>query len=66
MDKAYETRRLFLKSKCKTFTLQKELRNLDFGMIGEREVLKKIYDHYVDKYWQYKYLENSYFVYDYK
>ena len=50
MDKAYETRRLFLKSKCKTFTLQKELRNLDFGMIGEREVLKKIYDHYVDKY----------------
>lgn len=30
VDKAYETRRLFLKDKCKTFTLEKQLINLDF------------------------------------
>lgn len=50
MDKAYETRRLFLKDKCKTFTLTKQLRNLDANGLGEREVLNKIYDHLVAKY----------------
>lgn len=50
MDKAYETRRLFLKDKCKTFTLEKEMRDLDFNGLGEREVLNKIYDSLVDKY----------------
>ena len=50
MDKAYITRRLFLKDKCKTFTLQKEYRDLDFGGLGEREVLEKIYDYLVEKY----------------
>lgn len=50
MDKAYETRRLFLKDKCKTFTLEKELRDLDFNGLGEREVLLKIYDSLIDKY----------------
>lgn len=44
MDKAYETRRLFLKDKCKTFTLTKEIRDLDYDGLGEREVLNKIYD----------------------
>lgn len=50
MDKAYETRRLFLKDKCKTFTLEKELRDRDFNGLGEREVLNRIYDALVDKY----------------
>lgn len=50
MDKAYETRRLFLKDKCKTFTLTKQLRDLDSNGLGEREVLNKIYDHLIAKY----------------
>lgn len=50
MDKAYETRRLFLKEKCKTFTLEKEIRDLDIGSLGERNVLNKIYDALVRKY----------------
>lgn len=50
MDKAYETRRLFLKDKCKTFTLTKEIRDLDYDGLGEREVLNKIYDALVKKY----------------
>lgn len=50
MDKAYETRRLFLKPKCKTFTLEKEYRDLDFDGLGEREVLNRIYAALVEKY----------------
>ncbi|UQA85083.1 DEAD/DEAH box helicase [Gardnerella vaginalis] len=50
MDKAYETRRLFLKDKCKTFTLEKQIRDLDFNGLGEREVLQKIYTFLVEKY----------------
>lgn len=50
MDKAYETRRLFLKEKCKTFTLEKEIRDQDFDGLGEREVLNKIYEALVKKY----------------
>ena len=50
IDKAYETRRLFLKEKCKTFTLEKQMRDLDFGGLGEREVLNKLYDSLVEKY----------------
>lgn len=50
MDKAYETRRLFLKDKCKTFTLEKEIRDQDFDGLGEREVLNKIYEALVKKY----------------
>lgn len=50
VDKAYETRRLFLKDKCKTFTLEKQMRDLDFDGLGEREVLDKIYDALVSKY----------------
>lgn len=49
MDKAYETRRLFLKDKCKTFTLEKQIRDLDFDGLGEREVLNRIYDYFVKK-----------------
>ena len=50
MYKAYETRRLFLKPICKTFSLEKQLRDLDFNGLGEREVLNKIYDALVKKY----------------
>ena len=50
IDKAYETRRLFLKDKCKSFTLEKQLRNKDLSMMGEREVLNKVYEHLVSKY----------------
>lgn len=50
MDKAYETRRLFLKDKCKNFTLEKQIRYLDFSILGEREILNKVYDFLVKKY----------------
>ena len=50
LDRAYETRRLFLKEKCKTFTLEKQLRDLDFEGLGEREVLEKVYQSLVSKY----------------
>lgn len=50
IDKAYETRRLFLKDKCKTFTLEKEIRDLDFDGLGEREVLIKVHEALVAKY----------------
>ena len=50
MDKAYETRRLFLKDRCKTFTLEKEIRDMDFNGLGEREVLIKIHEAMVTKY----------------
>lgn len=50
MDKAYETRRLFLQDKCKKFTLKKQVRDLDFDGLGEREVLNLIHEHLVTKY----------------
>ena len=50
MDKAYETRRLFLKDKCKTFTLEKQLRDKDLAMLGTKDILDKAYNHFVDKY----------------
>ena len=50
VDRAYETRRLFLKEKCKTFTLKKELRDHDFEGMGEREVLDCIYNAFIKKY----------------
>ncbi|MFA5323771.1 MAG: DEAD/DEAH box helicase family protein [Smithella sp.] len=50
IDKSYVTRRLFLKDKCKTFALDKQIRDLDFDGLGEREVLIKIHDALVTKY----------------
>lgn len=50
VDKAYETRRLFLKEKCKTFRLEKQLRDKDLSMMGSREVMLKVYNHFVSKY----------------
>lgn len=50
LDKAYQVRRLFLKDEAKNFTLTKELRNLDFDGLGERETLEKVYDFFVKTY----------------
>lgn len=50
MDKAYQVRRLFVKDIAKDFTLTKELRNLDFDGLGERETLIKVYDYFVKTY----------------
>lgn len=50
IDKAYEARRLFLKQKCKTFTLEKQMRDLDFGGLGEREVMNKLRASLIEKY----------------
>lgn len=47
---AYETKRVFLKDKCKTFTLEKQFRDLDFDGLGERETFFKVYDYFVNKY----------------
>lgn len=49
-DKAYEVRRLFLKEKCKTFTLTKENRDEDYAGLGKREVLKLTYRFLMNKY----------------
>ncbi|MDE6427211.1 MAG: DEAD/DEAH box helicase family protein [Ruminococcus sp.] len=50
IDKAYETRRLFLKDKCKTFTLEKQVRDMDFDGLGERNILAMLHQHLIDKY----------------
>ena len=51
MDKAYQVRRLFAKPEVRDFTLTKEMRNLDIDIgIGEREMLKKVYEHFREKY----------------
>ena len=50
MDKAYQVRRLFVRDEAKTLVLTKELRNLDFDGLGERETLIKVYDHFKRKY----------------
>ena len=50
LDKAYQVRRLFIRDEAKDFTLTKELRNLDFDGLGERETLEKVYAHFKKKY----------------
>ena len=50
MDRAYETRRLFLKDKYKTFTLEKQMRDLDFDGLGDRDILAMLHQHLVVKY----------------
>lgn len=51
LDKAYQVRRLFSKEKVRDFTMTKELRNLDIDTgIGERELLKRVYEHLKKKY----------------
>ena len=50
MSDAYETKRVFLKGKCKTFTLEKQLRNKDVDGLGERETFFVVYNYLRDKY----------------
>lgn len=50
IDRAYETRRLFLKEKCKAFTLEKQNKNLEIDSLGEREVIARIHDALCRKY----------------
>ena len=49
-DRAYIPRRLFLKEKCKSFELEKQIESTQYGGLGERDVLQKIYNYYVTKY----------------
>ena len=50
IEKSYEKRHLYLKEKCKTFTLVRETRDLDYAGLGEREVLERIYNYFVEAY----------------
>lgn len=51
LDKAYQVRKLFAKPETRDFTLTKEMRNLDVDSgVGEREMLRKVYDHFKKKY----------------
>jgi len=47
---AFEVRKLFLKEKAKSFSLQKQTRDLDFDMIGEKETLIKAAEFFSEKY----------------
>lgn len=46
LDKAYQVRRLFLRDEAKDFSLTKEMRDLDFDGLGERETLEKVYEYF--------------------
>ena len=50
LDKAYQVRRLFLRDEAKDFSLVKELRDLDFDGLGERETLIKVYEYFKKTY----------------
>lgn len=44
VERSYEMRHLYLKDKCKMFTLVKENRDLDYSGIGAREILERLYN----------------------
>ena len=50
MDKAYQVRRLFIRDEARAFELTKELRNLDFDGLGERETLVRVHEFFKRKY----------------
>lgn len=50
LSHSFETRRLFLKNECKTFSLIKEYRDKDFDGLGERETLNAVYDEFIKLY----------------
>lgn len=47
---AFDVKRVFLKDKCKTFTLTKQLKDQDYDGLGERETYKVVHDFFVRKY----------------
>lgn len=50
IEHSYFVKRIFLKPEFKSFTLTKQLKNLDYIGLGEREIYNKIYDYFVEKY----------------
>ena len=50
MSQAFETKRVFLKDACKTFTLEKQLRNKEIDGLGERETFLAVYEYFADTY----------------
>lgn len=50
MNQAYETKRVFLKEKCKTFTLEKQYRDKDYDGLGERETFLEVHKYLTNKY----------------
>lgn len=47
---AFEVKKLYLKQKCKTFTLEKQWKNKDNDGLGERETLLKVFEYLKQKY----------------
>lgn len=50
IGQAFEIKRVFLKDKCKTFTLEKQYRNKDIGGLGERETFNAVHEYLSAKY----------------
>ncbi len=50
IDGSFIPKRLYLKDKCKTFTLNKQFRDRDYQGLGEREIFNRIYNFLVKKY----------------
>lgn len=46
----FDVKRVHLKEKCKTFTLEKQMKDLDFDGLGERETYKIAHQFFKDKY----------------
>ncbi|MEK4254795.1 DEAD/DEAH box helicase [Ureibacillus sp. FSL K6-2830] len=47
---AFDVKRVYLKEKCKTFTLEKQLKDLDFDGLGERETYQVVQKFFKEKY----------------
>jgi type III restriction enzyme len=50
INNSFEITRLFLKDKCKTFKIEKELRDLDYDGIGLADIYNNIYYYLIKKY----------------
>lgn len=50
ISNAFDVKRVFLKDKCKTFTLEKQLKDLDYDGLGERETYNLVHKFFKDKY----------------
>ncbi|MGL5149452.1 MAG: DNA helicase, partial [Clostridium sp.] len=47
---SFQRKTVFLKEKCKTFTLKKEIKDETLQGLGERETCEIVYKHFVNKY----------------
>ncbi|WP_194190336.1 DEAD/DEAH box helicase family protein [Clostridium chrysemydis] len=50
ISNAFDVKRVFLKEKCKTFTLEKQMKDLDYDGIGERETYRSVFEFFNNKY----------------